>query len=771
MSKPSSDHEWSCFATADRFWCVRRWSSGVETWFGSVGTKGRVHAIVDENPARALEELVASKTKKGYAPVATPTAPPTDRKVKKAREGALLAIDPRHRGHRKVANAWADDAPDRLRRIFEAGEADPMVAELRRSGEDEAPWPELFHAAHAGSPAVVRVFLEHGADPRTVVDGTTALHVACSAGRLENVELLLQFGADTKARDREGRTALMAAVDGFADAEVVRRLVARGAEIDVTDGEGASLLHLAINRGMGDVAKVEALLAVGAPIDARDDEGRTPLDLCRAHLRASGRGGWARIEELLVAAGGSTATLGPGRDELLRLIDRLPRVSSRARHVPETLSDAAARGDVELVQAFLADGADPDEDYRDGYYPLQRARRAGHQAVVELLLARGAAERPAPTPFFDPATQAKLVDAARTLMETVVPGFDVSAPDGPTLEASPTERVVARCAALISERAVGDLRSLRVGHDTALAWASEHGWLPIVRALLDAGADPHGPDDQVTPLTVAARQGWQDIVRALLEAGADPSVSHDDRFTPLTEASARGDLELVKILVGAGADLSFAGVAAQTVFNTAKGPERNAIRRYLRDAARERIERSKRYGVKLQRRKKMHSEPERRHGTHEYDAYFPRNLVAGVRAPIEEVAWALESAHSYERDVAKKSLVGITRGCFVFQMAFGDWTLFAPIGSPRRLVTTIDGLTSTLGCDGFVRRREPERLTRHPSGEVQLAGDFFERERLWIPPFYVEGEGLYDAGDVNVLVLTGLRREHIGRVDRVVFAI
>jgi ankyrin repeat protein/uncharacterized glyoxalase superfamily protein PhnB len=65
---------------------------------------------------------------------------------------------------------------------------------------------------------------------------------------------------------------------------------------------------------------------------------------------------------------------------------------------------------------------------------------------------------------------------------------------------------------------------------TALHTAARSGHLPIVRLLLDGGADPAAVEagDRTTPLFWAAAHRHLDVARALLDAGADPRAGGDD---------------------------------------------------------------------------------------------------------------------------------------------------------------------------------------------------------------------------------------------------
>ena len=132
-----------------------------------------------------------------------------------------------------------------------ASAADPLTSGKRTP---------LHYAASKGHAEIVRVLLAAGADP-AAADGTGArpLHRAAGgAGSLDVLRSLLAAAAAAAAaagakpaidaRDRWGRTALMAAAAaGRRGAALL--LVARGASLEVTDGEGRTALEVATAEG------------------------------------------------------------------------------------------------------------------------------------------------------------------------------------------------------------------------------------------------------------------------------------------------------------------------------------------------------------------------------------------------------------------------------------------------------------------------------------------------------------------------------------------
>lgn len=88
--------------------------------------------------------------------------------------------------------------------------------------------------------------------------------------------------------------------------------------------------------------------------------------------------------------------------------------------------------------------------------------------------------------------------------------------------------------------------------------AASYGSLPVLKLLLDRGADPHAGSDHMGSLIyVAVFGGHHDTVRELLgrQLGIDIQRGRaSDRWTPLHAAYFAADPEMVKLLLDAGAD-------------------------------------------------------------------------------------------------------------------------------------------------------------------------------------------------------------------------
>jgi hypothetical protein len=107
------------------------------------------------------------------------------------------------------------------------------------------------------------------------------------------------------------------------------------------------------------------------------------------------------------------------------------------------------------------------------------------------------------------------------------------------------------------------------GH-TPLHTASSNGHLAILHALMQAGADVNKVDKYgQSPLYATSQQGHLSVVEALLQAGADVDKAACHGATPVYIASKEGHLPIVRALQKAGADVDKSDVFGLTPLRAA----------------------------------------------------------------------------------------------------------------------------------------------------------------------------------------------------------
>src|SRR6266850_2211411 len=111
----------------------------------------------------------------------------------------------------------------------------------------------------------------------------------------------------------------------------------------------------------------------------------------------------------------------------------------------------------------------------------------------------------------------------------------------------------------------GIAKSLVVEHGEVDSWndltplhvASSHGYLEVVRTLVEQGADMTAQDNRKkTPLHAASGEGRVDVARFLVEHGADATALDMQGWIPLHWASLGGHVEVASFFIEHGVDLT-----------------------------------------------------------------------------------------------------------------------------------------------------------------------------------------------------------------------
>jgi ankyrin repeat protein len=142
------------------------------------------------------------------------------------------------------------------------------------------------------NPRLVKLLADAGADVDAQDEsGETALHLAATQGTIGIARELVANGADVNIRNDIQQTALHNAAGGLGHPEIVKLLLAGGAELEVRESLfGRTALHEA------DWKVSKLLIDAGADLNPKDDYGETPL----FH---STRLAFLNVVELLLEAG------------------------------------------------------------------------------------------------------------------------------------------------------------------------------------------------------------------------------------------------------------------------------------------------------------------------------------------------------------------------------------------------------------------------------------------------------------------------------------
>jgi ankyrin repeat protein len=279
------------------------------------------------------------------------------------------------------------------------------------------------------------------------------------------------------------------------DQNTVRALLQKGADVNVSEADGATALHWAAYRD--DLETVDALLRAGTNVNAANELGVTPLSIACTNRNA------AMVARLLAAGANSNATLSTGESVLMT---------------------CARTGSAEAVKALLAHGAkvNVSESSRK-QTALMWAVAQRHPDVVKLLLEHGA---------------------------------DVHARSAVTSEVVVREETGARvpCTAPNAPKRCANVDTTPRGGSTALLFAARQGDVESARLLVAAGANVNDTAaDGTSALVMAAHSGHGTLATFLLDKDASPNAAGSG-YAALHAALLRGDEGLVKALLSHGAN-------------------------------------------------------------------------------------------------------------------------------------------------------------------------------------------------------------------------
>jgi ankyrin repeat protein/L-ascorbate metabolism protein UlaG (beta-lactamase superfamily) len=235
------------------------------------------------------------------------------------------------------------------------------------------------------------------------------------------------------------------------------------------------------------------------------------------------------------------------------------------------LHEAAAAGHIAIVEYLLTKGADIDARNNDNQNPLLHAAYYGKTPVVKLLLDKGAdfkeRDRYGRTVLHYPVREG-YKDVVEILVKK---GMDITVEDG--MGVSPLQFAIEGGHAGIMDVFVAS-KALDVESDKgrlALHQAAKQGQKEIVDLLTAKGVSITTKDDmEASLLHNAAIGGLSELSRRLINEGAALNDLDARGRTPLHYAVKQGSFAIAKLLVEKGADLDVKGKDMRTALHIAE---------------------------------------------------------------------------------------------------------------------------------------------------------------------------------------------------------
>src|SRR6266702_3108843 len=473
----------------------------------------------------------------------------------------------------------------------------------------------MFNEREGERYILAQLLVERGADVRAQdIDGATPLHFASYHGRPEISQLLLDHGANAHVVDVQDRNPLHEVSRGFHKSQfrstlfpescvgeyrpqnalsVTQLLLEQGIDVNASDKDHATPLHLASSHGMLAVAWL--LLNHGANANAENIQGQTPL-----HLTSRGE------------------DLSHRNPDVMRLLLELGvDVNAQDKDQATPLHLACSHGNFETAPVLLEHGANVNAENVRCQTPLHMVSqgidgygKGAESDFVRLLLKQGAdvnaQDRDQATPLH--FVSSRLCPNFRVAQVLFDNGAKVNAVN---IHGQNAWHLLSQnsCyfgffehefAKLLLERNV-DVNGRDKDQATPLHLASYYGHVDAAEVLLDHGAQANAEDIRgQTPLhqVVLGNHDYQSftinswyqkshprravrLAQQLLERGVDVNAQNKDHETPLHLASRLRLLEMARILLKHGADVNVKNSEGKSPLQLASGRKRKAMKRLL----------------------------------------------------------------------------------------------------------------------------------------------------------------------------------------------
>lgn len=413
-------------------------------------------------------------------------------------------------------------------------------------------------------------------------DDYSPLCEACKNQSVAIIGKLLDMGADVMALCGQKRVPLTTVALERGDKDILARLCDYGADVNITDELGQSLLHLACEKG--DCDWIRQLVEAGADVVARNREGNTPLHLlvCEGLMPNKNKGVTHQVSllkhqsmikdavDLLLEKG---AQLDAFNHTLQTPLFRSAFLDDRYTWIFEYLLNKGAlidvqdkglntifhlvaqSNDVKKAKWLLEYGADPYTKNEKEKTPYQLAIESNRRSMISLI-EKSTATLTVDGDDVDKAFMRACQNGKRGVAQHLIKSgnIDITYVDeyGRTALHYVSKLGMVALAQLLINQGI-DLDYTDQRGQTALHFAAGNMYKEVFKLLVENGADTNIADELgVLPIMLVTDRGQHDLLLQLLEAGADAHVANNEGRGLLHLAVIVRNHEMVRILLQHG---------------------------------------------------------------------------------------------------------------------------------------------------------------------------------------------------------------------------
>ena len=366
--------------------------------------------------------------------------------------------------------------------------------------------------------------------------GNTPLHSAAEWKLVNAINLLVEKGADTNARNANGETPLYNGVKMDSPA-VIEALVVKGAQYDIRDYLGNTPLHACVR--WDSINAIKRLFVLGANLNAQNIAGKSPL----AEAARTGKTEMAKL-----------------------LIDHGANINAADETGRTVLMDAIQNGNQELVSILLNKGASPILQEMNGRNAFHEAALAGDPQILNIVRMAGGDPMSRDK---DGNTPLSMVFGKGEHAIKAVLGSNLNLSDSygnsPIHVAVTSNVEPATLDMLLTTRYPVNRRNS--SGSTPITLAVAQGNLPLASLLLRYGADPFISDNTGECAVSLALKGNQDILDQLVKQARTKADISGEGI--LHYAARISDQETIKRLLSMGLSKNQKSLAGERPYDIA----------------------------------------------------------------------------------------------------------------------------------------------------------------------------------------------------------